>query len=73
VAPTQLPDRLAERILSFPEYRMGVHRVAFVMSDGSTIDNVLVAWGREVIRVGGVEDVHVNVNNVLDVVDRSKP
>ena len=67
----RLPDHVKEKILSFPEHRMGVHRVALVLKDGSLIEDVLVAWGDEVVRVGGVDRCHFEVANVVDVEDRS--
>ena len=65
-----LPDHVKERILTFPEYTMGSHRVALVLKDGSLVEDVLVAWGNEVIRVGGVEGCSIDVADVVDAQDR---
>jgi hypothetical protein len=66
----RLPVPIKERILAFPEYRMGSHRVALVMKDGSVVNDVIVAWGDEVIRVGRVEGCPINVADVADALNR---
>lgn len=66
----RLPDHLAEFVRSFPEHKMGVHRVALVLADGSTVDDVLVAWGVEVIRVGDAHEVP-ELGRIVDVLDRN--
>lgn len=42
-ASVQLPPELADKVASWPEVRMGVHRVTLVLRDGSRIRGVLVA------------------------------
>jgi hypothetical protein len=42
-----------------------------VLRDGSTIENVQVAWGHEVVRVGGDDDFDLPVDDIVDVTDRS--
>ena len=66
-----LPDHVKERILTFPEYKMGVHLVALVLKDGSLVEDVLVAWGKEVIRIGGMDGCSIDVVDVVDAQDRS--
>jgi hypothetical protein len=67
----KLPASVKARILSFPEYKMGAHKVALVMKDGSIVDDVIVAWGDEVVRVGGVDGCPINLVDVADAEDRS--
>jgi hypothetical protein len=67
----RLPEAIKERILTFGEYRMGVYKVALVMKDGSRIENVLVAWGSEVVRVEGSEDFDIDVASIVDAEDRA--
>lgn len=67
----RLPAAIKEQILAFPEYKMGTHKVALVMSDGSVVDDVIVAWGDEVVRVGGVDGCPINVADVIGAEDRS--
>jgi hypothetical protein len=68
---TRLPEAVKEKILSFPEYKMGTHKVALIMKDGSMIEDVFVAWGDEVVRVGKEEVVSFDVDEVIDAQDRS--
>lgn len=58
-------------VLSFPEYKMGTHKIALVMKDGSIVEDVLVAWGDEVVRVGGVDEYELEADDIVDVEDRS--
>ena len=67
----RLHAEISELIASFPEYSMGAHRVALVMKDGSVIEDVIVAWSNEVVRVGAVEGCPLNVDEVVDAWDRS--
>jgi hypothetical protein len=47
-----LPTAVAEQILTFGEFRMGAHRVALFLRDGTGFEPVIVGWGRKVVRVG---------------------
>jgi len=68
----KLAPELKQKILAFPEYRMGAHRVALVLRDGARIQDVLVAWGDEVVKVGGREDFgELPIGDVIDVVNES--
>ena len=67
----RLPKAVRARILSFPEYNIGVHKVALIMKDGSVIEDVLVAWGDEVVRVGEEGTVPFGLGEVIDAQDRS--
>jgi hypothetical protein len=67
----QLPEHVADIILGFPEYRMGAHKVAVELRDGTIVDDVLVAWGGEVIRVGGVDGCSFDPSAVVNAYDRS--
>ena len=48
----RLPQSVVDQVLAMPEYRMGVHRVALRLDDGTVIEPVLVSWARDVVRVG---------------------
>jgi hypothetical protein len=50
---------------------MGANRVALVLRSGAIIDDVILAWGREVVRIGGVDPSRIPMNEVIDVIDRS--
>ena len=68
---SDLPGAIKERILTFPEYRMGAHRVALILRDGRVIDNVVVAWGDEIVSVGGATSWGFSPEDVIDAEDRS--
>ncbi len=67
----RLPITIKEQILSFPEYKMGAHKVALKMRDGSLVEDVIVAWGDEVVSVGGVSDYPIDLDDVVDAANRS--
>jgi len=62
-----LPDALRQEIASFPEYKMGVHRVTVELSDGRIFTDVDVAWEAEVIRVAGSSEIPFDVSQVVRV------
>ncbi len=67
----RLPTAVKERILSFPEYKMGAHKVALKMRDGSLVEDVIVAWGDEIVSIGGVDGCPIDPDDVVDAGDRS--
>lgn len=66
----RLPISIKEQILSFREYKMGVYKVALRMRDGSLVEDVIVAWGDEVVRVGDVDDYPMDPDEVIGVENR---
>lgn len=66
-----LPDAVREKIQSFPEYRMGVHRVDLVMRDGSLVKGVHVGAGGVVVRIEGKLERPLSEEEVMDALDRS--
>jgi hypothetical protein len=67
-----LPEAIREKIIALPEYRMGAHRVALTLDDGRVIEPVIVAWGREIERVGDGTRITFLVGDVIDAEDRSE-
>ena len=53
MTPMRLTDSLAEKAAGFPETSNGVTIVSLILADGRRIQNVTLAWGSEIIRVGG--------------------
>lgn len=49
---------------------MGAHKVALVMKDGSVVDDVIVAWGDDVVRVGGIDGCPIDLEEVVDAENR---
>ncbi len=66
-----LPVRLRTKVQSFPEVSMGAQRIALVLATGQVIDDVVVAWGEEIVSVGGHEPRALPLHAVVDVIDRS--
>lgn len=66
-----LPERLRVKVHSFPEVSMGAQRIALVLATGEVIDDVVVAWGEEIVSVAGQEPRGVPLQAVVDVIDRS--
>jgi hypothetical protein len=50
---------------------MGAYKVALVMKDGSVIEDVLVAWGDEIVKIAGADDFDLDVASVVSAEDRS--
>lgn len=61
-----LPKSIREHVSSFPEWRMRAHRVTVSLADGRRVSGV-VAWGREIVRVDGSEDVPFEGEEVVAV------
>jgi hypothetical protein len=67
MSPEQrLPEHIKSKILEFPEYRMGAHRVSLVLKDGRVVDDVVVAWGDEIVRVGDDDEMDFRPEDVVD-------
>ncbi len=66
--PVFLPSHLRIKIDAFPEDFLGAHQVAVVLKDGRTIKNVIVAWAREIVCVGGKKRVPFDPDDVVDVI-----
>jgi hypothetical protein len=66
-----LPEGIREKLRDFPEYRMGAHKVAVRLADGRVVEDVIVAWAREIVSVDGNTCIPFAAKDVVDVVDRS--
>jgi hypothetical protein len=70
---TKLPSHLKEKVLSFPEYQMGVHRISLILKGDVRIHDVLIAWGDDVVKVGGRTELgDLRLGDVVDVADESR-
>jgi hypothetical protein len=67
-----LPDVIQEHLSSFAEHRMGIHRLAVAIDDGTEFDDVYVAREREVIRVATATDIPVDPRRVVTVRNRPR-
>ena len=50
-----------------PEYSYGVTRVRAILADGSRIEDVFVAWGREIVKVGASDEVSFDPAKIIRV------
>jgi hypothetical protein len=48
----EIPSKFEEQILQMPECSYGVTRVNVILDDDTTISDVYVAWGKEIVKVG---------------------
>ena len=62
-----LPEPIAQKVNDFPEWRMGTQRIKVTLVDGRTFYPVDVAWGREIVRVVGYEEVPFEAEDVVEV------
>ena len=66
-----LRESIREKVASFPEHRMGAHKVAVLLADGRVFEDVIVAWEQEVISAGGKTEIPFTTDEIVDVFDRS--
>jgi hypothetical protein len=64
----ELPIRIQDKIATFPEYKYGVNKITVVLSDQKKIQDVYVAWGKEIIKVGSSDKINFDPAAVVDVV-----
>jgi hypothetical protein len=69
--PLVLPDRLRDRVETFPETHMGVHTITATLHDGRVFSGVEVAWGEEIIRVAGNAEIPFTADQIAEVDDPS--
>jgi hypothetical protein len=65
-----LPAAVAAEVRLLPEFRMGVHRIGVRLTDGMSVDAVLVSGGR-VTKVLGRDHATFRADEVIEVVDQS--
>jgi len=64
-----LPKSLQEKVASYPEYKMGVHRLSVVLRNGDLIRNVHIAWNEQVVLIEGQSDIPFSTEEIVDVVN----
>jgi hypothetical protein len=73
-----LPAQLADKAASFPESSHGTNRVTLVLADGRQVHEVFLAWGREIVRIGGkaishTDDLGFRITDIVDVISEIQP
>jgi hypothetical protein len=62
-----IPAHLQEEVNTMPEYSQGVVRIRVTLDDASRFNDVFVAWGSEIVKVGESEDVPFNASRIVSV------
>lgn len=67
----ELPDYLSRKVRTFPEYRMGIYKVKFVLKDGAEVSDVYIA-NNTIAKVGGraikhSNDLDFNIEDIANV------
>ena len=62
-----IPEHLQDKVNAMPEYSYGVTRVRAILADGSRIEDVFVAWGREIVKVGASDEVSFDPAKIIRV------
>ncbi len=68
----ELPRRFHELVAAFPETSYGASRVTVTLKSGRKIRGVVIAWGRQIVKVGDTvvkdaEDLSFDPSEVIDV------
>lgn len=52
-----IPEQFRDQIAAMPECSYGVNRVTVTLDDGTRYNDVFVAWGEEIVKVGTSETI----------------
>jgi hypothetical protein len=68
-----LPENLKDKASEFPESSYGANRVTLILPGGRKIQNVVLAWGGEIVKIGNnqiasEDDLNFKVAEVEDIV-----
>ena len=63
----KIPEPLQEKINAMPEYSYGVMRIRIRIEDGSQFDDVFVAWGNEIVKVGTSPEIPFDPTKIVSV------
>jgi hypothetical protein len=66
-----LPRPLADKAAGFPEFSYGANRVTLVLKDGRKIFDVTLAWGSEIVAIGGSpvekKELGFGMSDIVDI------
>jgi hypothetical protein len=63
----EFPENIQDEIAAMPEDSYGVNRVIVTLDDGTEINDVYVAWAKEIIKVGQVKGATFDPSRVVKV------
>jgi hypothetical protein len=50
-----------------PESSYGVTRIRVILDDGAEFDDVFVAWGSEIVKVGASDNIPFDASRIVSV------
>ena len=70
--PPTIPKLLQDKASQMPEIGYGATRVVLILKDGNKIEDVILAWGAEIVRIGEKEiaedsDLEFSTQNIMDI------
>ena len=62
-----IPEKFQDQVNTMPESSYGVTRIRVTLDDGSKFDDVFVAWGSEIVKVGTSEKIPFDPSRIVSV------
>ncbi len=62
-----IPEKFQDKVNAMPESSYGVTRIRVTLDDGSHFDDVFVAWGSEIVKVGTCEESPFDPARIVSV------
>lgn len=62
-----IPVKFQDKVNAMPESSYGVTRIRVTLDDGSKCDDVFVAWGSEIVKVGTSEENPFGPSRIVSV------
>lgn len=62
-----IPAKFQDKVNAMPEHGYGVTRIRVTLDDGSIYDDVFVAWGSEIVKVGTNEQIPFDPSQIVSV------
>jgi len=68
----ELPSQLSEKTSEFPESSYGATNVVLLLKNDQRIENVVLAWGSEIVKINNVpieeiENLNFCASDIVDV------
>lgn len=62
-----IPEKFQDKVNAMPESSYGATRIRVTLDDGSKFDDVFVAWGSEIVKVGASEKIPFDPARIVSV------
>ena len=62
-----IPEHLQGKVNAMPESSYGVTRIGVTLDDGSRFEDVFVAWGSEIVKVGTSEEIPFDPTKIVSI------